>query len=197
MRPDPPVTLSNRRHVNIDPAPELAEAVTVTRFWKLVTQGAPDECWEWTGDTDDGYGVFFYHGRMRPAHELSLSFSTGEKRLESLDTCHSCDNPPCVNPAHLRFDTRLSNVRDMWDRGRIESGEAHPHSRISDATVREIRQRRANGARQIDLAEQYGICSAYVSEIVNGLVRQEAGGPITGRSKRTQRSPRSTRRKAA
>lgn len=186
-----------RRKVNAHPAPHLAEAVTVSRFWRSVSIGGPDECWPWLGDTTHGYGVFFYVGRLRPAHELALSFTTGEARAEGFETCHSCDNPPCCNPAHLRFDTRLANVDDMWDRDRAAVGERAPNARLTASHVRAIRERRAQGAIQKHLAEQYGLSAAYVSEIVNGLVWQDAGGPINGRSKRTQRYASSRRGKAA
>jgi len=31
---------------------------------------------------------------------------------------HQCDNPPCINPAHLITGTPSQNVQDMIDRGR-------------------------------------------------------------------------------
>lgn len=191
--------LPTRRQVNPHAHPDLVEAVTISRFWRMVTvPGTADACWPWSGDTDeDGYGVFYYKGKRKQAHELALSFSTGEQRPAGLDTCHSCDNPPCCNPAHLRFGTRQDNVDDMWGRGRGVAGEAHPMARLTNSLVREIRERRAGGARQIDLAAQYGVSSAYISDIVNGLVWQDAGGPITGRSKRTRRYKNSQRGKAA
>lgn len=187
-----------RRCVNPHPAPELAEAVTISRFWRMVERRGDDECWPWAGDTDkNGYGIFFYRGERRPAHELALSFTTGEARPDGFDTCHACDNPPCCNPACLRFGTRQDNMDDMIERERKPRGEQHAQAKLTGDVVRAIRQRRASGALQSDLAVEYGVSAAYISEIVNGLVWQDAGGPITGRSKRLARTPASRRGKAA
>lgn len=190
--------ISTRRHVNDHAHPEFVEAVTVSRFWRMVATGSTDSCWPWLGDQDGhGYGIFTYHGTRKPAHEMALSFTIGEKRLDGLDTCHSCDNPICCNPHHLRFGTRQSNVDDMFARGRNLVGEARANSKLTNAAVREMRLRRAMGALQKDLANDYGVSAAYVSEIVNGLTWQDAGGPITGIGKRTKKSPTSRRGKVA
>lgn len=163
-----------RKQVNADPHPDYSDALAVTRFWSLVKTGSELDCWPWIGDVDkNGYGVFFYNGRTRGAHELALSFATGEAKHQGLDTCHSCDNPSCCNPAHLRFDTRASNVADMYARGR----EVNP-TRLTDADVRMIRERRAQGARQEDLADAFGCSGSYISMIIRGSRRADAGGPL-------------------
>lgn len=167
-----------RRRVAPNPHPALAEAVTISRFWRLVDQKGSEECWPWLGDTNKGYGVFFYGGKKVGAHELALSFTTGEKRLDSLDTCHSCDNPICCNPGHLRFDTRRSNVDDMHGRGRAPRA-----GKLSDADILTIRERRAAGARQKDLADQYGVTDGQISVIVRGLQWSHVGGPIQSERK--------------
>ena len=98
------------------------EAVTVTRFWSLVEVRDGDMCWPWQGDRDTGgYGVFMYHGKKHGAHQLALSFATGEKR-GTLDTCHSCDNPSCCNPAHLKAGTQVENIADRSAKGRNALG---------------------------------------------------------------------------
>lgn len=163
-----------KRNPAQDPHPALRDAVDVTRFWLLVNRREPEECWEWGGYIDDdGYGVFVWHGARVGAHALAVSFSTGEHRGDGLDTLHSCDNRSCVNPAHLRFGTRAENIADMDEKGRRKSAHV-----LTDSDVREIRERRANGARQKDLARQYGVSEGWVSGIINGTKRPEAGGPI-------------------
>lgn len=178
------MTTNDRRNRTPNPHSMFADAVSVSRFWRLVDVRAEGECWPWLGDTRKGYGVFQYRGRLFGAHELALSFTTGERRLPSLDTCHSCDNPPCCNPAHLRFDSRASNVRDMHNRGRTAS----PSARLTPEQVLEIRERRDAGAPQRLLARHYGISEAYVSAIVRGLARADAGGPIQTKNNQYRRN---------
>lgn len=167
--------MSNKRRFAVDPDPIYSDAVSVSRFWRLVDVRSDDECWQWLGDTDgDGYGVFFFKGRRAGAHEFALSFTTGERKLPELDTCHSCDNPPCCNPCHLRFGTRKSNVADMVNRGRASLNAR----KLSDEDVMMIRNRRAAGARQKDLARDFGVCDATISGIVTGNKWRSVGGPI-------------------
>lgn len=176
-------TLATRRAVYRDPAPEFAEAVQVTRFWALVN--TTGDCWEWQGDKNrDGYGVFSWNGRRYGAHRLALSFATGESMGTGLETCHACDNPGCCNPDHLRFDTRMSNVREMHDRGR----SVCPSARLTESDVRTIRTRRSHGAPQKILARDYGLSAAYVSEIVRGLTWKDAGGPIQSKNSQYERT---------
>jgi hypothetical protein len=149
----------------------VIEPKRVTEYWMSVDRRGPDDCWPWTGYiNEDGYGEFFVEGRMVGAHELAVTFSTGERRLPQLDTCHSCNNPPCCNPAHVRFDTRDSNIAD-----KVRAGN---HVRVPNEVVRLIRERYAAGAAQSDVATAYGVSQAFVCNVVNGRTRREAGGPI-------------------
>lgn len=137
-------------------------AVRVTEFWRSVSMRGDDECWPWTGYVnEDGYGEFFFVGKMRGAHELAVTFTTGEVKDPGLDTCHSCDNPPCCNPRHLRFGTRLENVADMIERGRMRTGSRHPFAKLTEAMVVEIRvppaQRRHAEGSCCGLRRQRGV----------------------------------------
>ena len=163
-----------RRRAHLDDATNLA--LVVTRFWSLVDKRGPDQCWEWQGDLRDGYGTFYWQGRMTGAHELAVTFTTGERR-GALDTCHSCDNPPCCNPAHLRFGTRQDNVDDCTSRDRHARGDRNGHARVTEAQVVEIRYRRAAGAPFKVLARDYDLSVAAISAIVRGDRWAHVDGP--------------------
>lgn len=170
--------MTDRRSPNKHPHPDYAIPIQVTRFWKLVKKSSVDQCWEWLGDTDkNGYGIFVFMGKRRGAHELALSFTTGEKRFEGYVTRHSCDNPICCNPEHLQFGTPQENVSDMLTRGR-SANWTRSSNKLTPQLVEELRIRRDNGAPQSILAKQYGVSEAYVSEIVRGLTWKDAPGPI-------------------
>lgn len=91
------------------------------RFWLHVnTTGA---CWLWNdGQRPDAYGHFRRDdGRQVGAHRFSYELHHGPIP-DGLHVLHRCDNPPCVNPAHLFAGTRLDNMRDMIEKGRARPG---------------------------------------------------------------------------
>lgn len=97
--------------------PSLPEE-SVRLFWSKIEK-TEDGCWIWKGASGgrQGYGSFSYKGKAYRAHRLAWSLENGPIP-EGHFICHRCDNPPCVNPAHLFAGTALDNVRDMWEKGR-------------------------------------------------------------------------------
>jgi len=96
--------------------PETIEA----RFRAKVRKGEPHECWLWIAATnDDGYGIFRWPsaGRMIGAHRAAWMLEHGEI-ANDLQVLHRCDNPPCVNVAHLFLGTQVDNILDMCHKGR-------------------------------------------------------------------------------
>ena len=86
------------------------------RFWSKVEKS--EGCWTWTASRDPiGYGTFGFDGKVRKAHRVAYVLAFGEIP-EGHHILHSCDNPPCVNPAHLRSGTRKDNMQDALKRGR-------------------------------------------------------------------------------
>jgi hypothetical protein len=90
-----------------------------TRFWMRIDKSAAGGCWVWTAARGDhGYGTLQGdNGRTVGAHRFSYELHNGAIPA-GLVVMHSCDNPPCVNPAHLSVGTHADNARDMVLKGR-------------------------------------------------------------------------------
>jgi len=140
-----------------------------SRFWEKVDKRAPDECWPWTGSrTAQGYGKMQVWVASRGtwiatyAHRLAFEMEYGSFP-ESVDILHSCDNPPCTNPAHLRIGSQRDNVMESVVKGRWVR-------RRTTVTERaEIRKRyAAGGMTQQELGEEYGLWQANICQIING-----------------------------
>jgi hypothetical protein len=88
------------------------------RFWRHVQKS--DGCWEWTASRNHwGYGQFNAGNKRRvQAHRFSYELAYGVSIPAGSHICHSCDNPSCVNPAHLWLGDNTSNRADMKMKGR-------------------------------------------------------------------------------
>jgi hypothetical protein len=88
------------------------------RFDAKVLRGVDASCWEWIGSRHStGYGNFKAGPRLVRAHRYAYERAFGPIS-EGLVVRHICDNPSCVNPAHLQLGTQAENIRDAFERGR-------------------------------------------------------------------------------
>lgn len=160
------------------------------RFWSRVNKGGPihpvlgTPCWLWTGRLSlgrrGGYGTIMSkeHGYQIRAHRASFEIHLGAIPA-GLVVCHHCDNPPCVNPAHLFAGTRADNNADMKSKGRRAAGLAvtsRGNTKLSDESVSTILRlylpsdgvgfRPANGWSLSKLAMRFGVSKRTILFIV-------------------------------
>lgn len=130
----------------------------------------PDEngCRIFTGALQsEGYGnIVDENGRNLLAHRVSLAL-TGVV-VEGKIVRHSCDNPPCCEPSHLKAGTQAQNLAEMSARGRSARGVRNARAKVTEEVVSEIRARRSRGEKQSAIARDTGLSQAAVSLIVSG-----------------------------
>lgn len=104
------------------------DPVFLAKFWAKVAKG--DGCWAWTGGKwKTGYGFmqtpkYCKRKIVRATHVAWVTANGNAAIPDGLLVLHSCDNPPCVNPAHLRAGTQKENLADCVSRGRYRSPQA-------------------------------------------------------------------------
>lgn len=137
------------------PLPELTDS-DLARFFSKVPAGLPSNiCWEWLGsrDTKRGYGIFHTWKKLVPKGRILrpirasrvMYFLHYRKDPGHLLVLHSCDHPPCVNPAHLFLGDVQDNSDDMVAKGRADRGEARYNAKLTEDLVMELRNRLAIG----------------------------------------------------
>lgn len=127
-----------------------------------------DDCVLWPfGILPNGYGSAYLDGKTIGAHRLSFMIHCGEIP-KGMYVLHSCDNPTCCNPRHLRAGTPLDNMQDKVNRGRlvVPRGEQSRHAKLTESDVIEIRKLYASGMTQLKLAKEFGVSQPHIGDIV-------------------------------
>lgn len=148
----------------------LAERLEFTGWSEVTRHPELGPCWEWSGGRyASNYGqVGVGENVTRPAHRVAHLAWVGPIP-EWQDVCHRCDNPPCINPAHLFAGTRKENMEDCAQKGRTSRGERRNGHKLTDASVREIRAAYATGNfTQKELAATYGVAQSKISATIRG-----------------------------
>jgi len=161
-------------------------SLIINRFWKKIDfpKDLIHDCWNWNKYTcRSGYGNFraFPRSTGKPrfrAHVFSYKIFKGNFE-KGLEVRHTCDNPACVNPAHLLIGTSQQNSQDMVDRNR--------QSRIfklSDETVKEILNDLILGKSTTELAKQHNVVHSTINAFSIGRTRKHIFNQLTDNQKK-------------
>ena len=125
-----------------------------------------NDCWNFTGyRTKFGYGQITYHRRCELVHRFMCESVYGPAPMDKPFTLHSCDNPPCCNPDHLRWGSPKENTNDMMERNRHRCGNSKGEqigtSKLTEVQVIEIINKLKN--------YKYGDCTKLAKEYKIGV----------------------------
>ena len=133
-------------------------------------------CELWPGAVNrQGYGKTTHNGKTVGAHRVAYCAAKGIDitAIDGLLVLHSCDNPGCINPDHLRTGTAKHNAedctaRDRWVKHRPEQ------RKLSHEEVISIRKaytpsigNKPNPTGYAGLARTYGVGPQAIKQIVN------------------------------
>jgi hypothetical protein len=184
----------------------LMPEIDPDRFWsKADRRGGNEACWPWLGfldQTSGGYGRFRVGDSMRAAHRVAYELTYGPIPSEAPTThglcvLHRCDNPACVNPAHLVLGSQIDNMTDRQTKGRTASGDRsgarrHPElvargdrngtrtkpwsrpTALSEKQVIEVIKKLRDGRTVRSLSDEYGVGLNTVARIKQGRTKKWA-----------------------
>lgn len=149
---------------------------TVARFRDKQIVRGDDECWAWSASFKaKGYGQFVCPVRRRPisSSRFALELHLGRELRPGRHALHTCDNPPCTNPAHLYEGTLSDNTQDSLRRGRFGNGKGQSfnvgsrngNAKLTEADIRAIR---SSDLPCEELAATYSITESNLDYILRG-----------------------------
>ena len=157
----------------------------IARFNSRFVKAGDDECWPWTYHVGHaGHGRMWAGKRNTLATHIAL-WLDGRPRPTGKAALHSCDNPSCVNPSHLRWGTQLENITDRVSRGRCGSalGQQNSSSKLTPEQVRLIRN---DSRSQRKIAAEYGVTQPAIRAILRGKTWRWVGNQERQESKSAQ-----------
>ena len=138
---------------------------------KFAANFKSDACLIWPyAKSQSGYGRGWLDGRRVTAHRAVLSLASGVDYDDQRDACHNpttCNNPSCVNPAHLRWADKSENMFDKAKAGTNPTGERSNNAKLKDEDAVSIRAAYERGAKVTALSGQYRVHENSIYNILN------------------------------
>jgi hypothetical protein len=118
-----------------------------------------NHCWEWIGYCKNGrYGTIYFGKKSFQAHVMSHILYVGPVEPGNV-VMHSCDNPTCVNPAHLSQGSLKDNTQDCIAKGRFRKPSRY---KLSEESVTEIKKLLSQKIPQRAIARKFGVTQAMI-----------------------------------
>jgi HNH endonuclease len=135
--------------------------MTIEEFEERFFIDVYTNCWIWFRATAKRYGTLRIRGASVQAHRLAWELYRGPIP-SGLHVCHICDNPPCVNPAHLFIGTMSDNLKDCYSKGRHSRPTGNP-SKLTWKQISKIRAMPYRRGMMTETARALGVSRALVS----------------------------------
>lgn len=150
----------------------------VHAVWERIDKRRWNQCWQWTGYTNKGYGRLDIAGvegvyahraayiSANPSCGLSLKDDSDKDRC----VLHSCDNPSCCNPRHMFIGSHDDNMDDKVSKGRSkiwEHSTQTPRAKLTTEDVQCIRMQKKYGATIRALCMLYGVSPATIKGVTS------------------------------
>lgn len=131
------------------------------------------------------YPMVKVNGKYHRALRLVYATSNRVTIPNGMYICHTCDNTRCVEPLHLYMGTPKQNSADRELRGRskpqsgadhwtarnpdkVTRGEQHGRGKLKEADIMQMLDKLQQGAKQQDIADEFGVARGYVSLVARG-----------------------------
>lgn len=150
----------------------------IEHFWSKVDKtpghGPDGECWVWTAGmkTNGEYGGFYLRQVNNTVSCHKFAFLITHKfGLDDIPKeiviRHTCNNPACVRPEHLKLGTHKHNSEDMVAAGNSLAGVKNYKATLNPTIVQEIRDKWATGDySKVALATEYGVRASTIWQVV-------------------------------
>jgi hypothetical protein len=145
----------------------------IERFYSkitIVTEGPYKGCWNIDYALDKkGYPHFSIKSYPISANRFMYMIHHQDENIDSLNVCHSCDNPWCINPDHLWLGTHQENMEDMVNKDRQSKGDNHYTSKLTGEIVKNILDGIQKGKFKTskEIINKYQISNSCIYNILN------------------------------
>lgn len=138
------------------------------RVQAVVEAAQPANCVIWPYNKNKGYAEGKMYGRSIRINRFVCQKYNGEPPSADHVAAHSCDNPMCIAPWHIRWATHQENMQDRQNRNRQQRGSRHYCAKLTESDIPIIRSRRRRGEALDEIAATYEVNVNTVMAVVLG-----------------------------